>query len=292
MTQRATRSLPPSSHTPRPYEGPARDEVLAMRREYLTPGLITYYRDPVLIVEGHMQYLWDDAGRAVSRRLRRDRQRVGRPLPPQHRREGPRAGRDAPARDDDLPPPDGGPVREEAGRAHARGQRPVGQLFHQLGERGERGRRPDGAGAHRQFRDHRPPQRLPRRDPGCDGADRPRHLEVPEQPRRSGSSTPRPATATVARSDWTYPELRIEVRPRRRGCDPVRDSGRGRRLHRRADPGGRRGGDAAAESTSRSSTRSSASTAGSASPTRCRPASAAPASISGDSRTGASCPTS
>jgi alanine-glyoxylate transaminase/(R)-3-amino-2-methylpropionate-pyruvate transaminase len=34
-----------------------------MRREYLTPGLITYYRDPLLIVEGHMQYLWDDAGR-------------------------------------------------------------------------------------------------------------------------------------------------------------------------------------------------------------------------------------
>src|SRR5262245_31407974 len=52
-----------SSHTPRPYEGPARDEVLAMRREYLTPGLITYYRDPILVVEGHMQYLWDDAAR-------------------------------------------------------------------------------------------------------------------------------------------------------------------------------------------------------------------------------------
>src|SRR5262245_7277327 len=63
MTYRATRSLPSSSHAPRTYEGPARDEVLAMRREYLPPGLITYYRDPVLIVEGHMQYLWDDAGR-------------------------------------------------------------------------------------------------------------------------------------------------------------------------------------------------------------------------------------
>jgi alanine-glyoxylate transaminase/(R)-3-amino-2-methylpropionate-pyruvate transaminase len=63
MTLRATSSLPSSLHTPRPYEGPARDEVLAMRREYLTPGLITYYRDPILIVEGHMQYLWDDAAR-------------------------------------------------------------------------------------------------------------------------------------------------------------------------------------------------------------------------------------
>jgi hypothetical protein len=35
---------------------------LALRRQYLTPGLITYYRDPLLIVEGHMQYLWDEHG--------------------------------------------------------------------------------------------------------------------------------------------------------------------------------------------------------------------------------------
>ncbi len=56
-------ALPPTSHTPRPYAGPTRDEVLALRREYLTPGLITYYREPLLLVEGHMQYLWDDAGK-------------------------------------------------------------------------------------------------------------------------------------------------------------------------------------------------------------------------------------
>ncbi len=57
------RPLPTSSHTPAPYEGPTREEVLAMRREYLSPGLITYYRDPLLIVEGHMQYLWDETGK-------------------------------------------------------------------------------------------------------------------------------------------------------------------------------------------------------------------------------------
>ena len=34
-----------------------------MRREYLTPGLITYYREPLLIVEGHMQYVWDETGK-------------------------------------------------------------------------------------------------------------------------------------------------------------------------------------------------------------------------------------
>jgi alanine-glyoxylate transaminase/(R)-3-amino-2-methylpropionate-pyruvate transaminase len=56
-------SLPATSHQPVPYDGPTRDEVLALRREYLTPGLITYYRAPLLVVEGHMQYLWDETGK-------------------------------------------------------------------------------------------------------------------------------------------------------------------------------------------------------------------------------------
>jgi alanine-glyoxylate transaminase/(R)-3-amino-2-methylpropionate-pyruvate transaminase len=66
MSATATRitpaTLPPTEHEPAPYDGPSRDEVLALRRQYLTPGLITYYREPLLAVEGHMQYLWDDAG--------------------------------------------------------------------------------------------------------------------------------------------------------------------------------------------------------------------------------------
>ena len=56
-------TLPKSDHTPAPYDGPSRDEVLALRREYLTPALLTYYKEPLNIVEGHMQYLWDDTGR-------------------------------------------------------------------------------------------------------------------------------------------------------------------------------------------------------------------------------------
>jgi alanine-glyoxylate transaminase / (R)-3-amino-2-methylpropionate-pyruvate transaminase len=59
----ARTALPASDHSPEPYDGPSRDEVLAMRREYLTPGLLTYYRDPLLVVEGHMQYLWDETGK-------------------------------------------------------------------------------------------------------------------------------------------------------------------------------------------------------------------------------------
>src|SRR5262245_37781668 len=56
-------SLPVSSHRPAPYTSPSREEVLALRRQYLTPALITYYREPLLLVEGHMQYLWDETGK-------------------------------------------------------------------------------------------------------------------------------------------------------------------------------------------------------------------------------------
>src|SRR5436190_2634314 len=56
-------SLPVSSHRPELYTGPSREEVLALRRQYLMPGLITYYKEPLLLVEGHMQYLWDETGK-------------------------------------------------------------------------------------------------------------------------------------------------------------------------------------------------------------------------------------
>jgi alanine-glyoxylate transaminase / (R)-3-amino-2-methylpropionate-pyruvate transaminase len=56
-------TLPPCDHVPAVYDGPGKDEVLALRKQYLTPGLITYYRDPLVVVEGHMQYLWDERGK-------------------------------------------------------------------------------------------------------------------------------------------------------------------------------------------------------------------------------------
>jgi len=64
MNPRSARSqLPPTQYSPPSYEGPPKQEVLALRRQYLTPGLITYYRDPLLIVEGKMQYVWDETGK-------------------------------------------------------------------------------------------------------------------------------------------------------------------------------------------------------------------------------------
>jgi alanine-glyoxylate transaminase/(R)-3-amino-2-methylpropionate-pyruvate transaminase len=55
--------LPLAPHSPQPYTGPSRAEVLALRREYLSPGLITYYQEPLLVVEGKMQYVWDETGK-------------------------------------------------------------------------------------------------------------------------------------------------------------------------------------------------------------------------------------
>jgi alanine-glyoxylate transaminase/(R)-3-amino-2-methylpropionate-pyruvate transaminase len=62
-TVRKRMALPLSAYQPVPYSGPTKEEVLALRRQYLTPGLITYYKDPLLLVEGHMQYLWDETGK-------------------------------------------------------------------------------------------------------------------------------------------------------------------------------------------------------------------------------------
>jgi alanine-glyoxylate transaminase/(R)-3-amino-2-methylpropionate-pyruvate transaminase len=55
--------LPPVDHQPRPYSGPSYEETLRLRQTYLTPSLLTYYKKPVMIVEGSMQYLYDETGR-------------------------------------------------------------------------------------------------------------------------------------------------------------------------------------------------------------------------------------
>ena len=56
-------TLPPSDHRPRPYSGPSKHEVLALRRQFVNPAIFTYYKEPLMIVEGHMQYLYDETGR-------------------------------------------------------------------------------------------------------------------------------------------------------------------------------------------------------------------------------------
>ena len=62
-TAHARPVMPPIEHTPRPYTGPSKQEVLAMRRQYCHPSTFLYYREPLMIVEGFMQYLYDETGR-------------------------------------------------------------------------------------------------------------------------------------------------------------------------------------------------------------------------------------
>jgi alanine-glyoxylate transaminase/(R)-3-amino-2-methylpropionate-pyruvate transaminase len=55
--------MPACTHVPRKYTGPSRAEVLAMRHQYTNPAVYTIYREPLMIVEGHMQWLFDETGR-------------------------------------------------------------------------------------------------------------------------------------------------------------------------------------------------------------------------------------
>lgn len=56
-------NLPPYEFTPSSYTGPSIDEVIAMRKAHVNPGIFTYYKKPIMIVEGKGQYLFDETGR-------------------------------------------------------------------------------------------------------------------------------------------------------------------------------------------------------------------------------------
>jgi alanine-glyoxylate transaminase/(R)-3-amino-2-methylpropionate-pyruvate transaminase len=58
-----TPELPPCDHLPEPYKGPPYDEVLRLKNRYLTPTSVPFYTTPLMIVEGSMQYLFDEKGR-------------------------------------------------------------------------------------------------------------------------------------------------------------------------------------------------------------------------------------
>ena len=55
--------LPPFDHAPNKYDGPSAEEVLRVRREFLNPGIFLYYKKPLMLVEGKMQYVWDEHGK-------------------------------------------------------------------------------------------------------------------------------------------------------------------------------------------------------------------------------------
>ncbi len=58
-----TPQLPPTDFQPAPYSGPSADEVMAQRKQFLNPGIFLYYKKPLMMVEGKMQYVWDETGK-------------------------------------------------------------------------------------------------------------------------------------------------------------------------------------------------------------------------------------
>jgi 4-aminobutyrate aminotransferase-like enzyme len=55
--------LPATDHQPKPHSGPPAEEVLRLRKEFLTPALFHLYKQPLMIVEGRGQYVWDERGK-------------------------------------------------------------------------------------------------------------------------------------------------------------------------------------------------------------------------------------
>ena len=55
--------LPPFDYQPKKYTGPSADEVLQLRKQFLNPGIFLYYKKPLMLVQGRMQYVWDERGR-------------------------------------------------------------------------------------------------------------------------------------------------------------------------------------------------------------------------------------
>lgn len=60
---RVAAGMPSCDYKPSPYKGLSYDEMRRVRRDNLSPSLSTYYSEPLLIHEGHMQWLFDHTGR-------------------------------------------------------------------------------------------------------------------------------------------------------------------------------------------------------------------------------------
>ena len=198
-----------ADHRPRAralYDGPSRDEVLALRHQYLSPGIITYYREPLMVVEGHMQYVWDETGtRYLDAFAGIVTISVGHCHPKVVQRVREQTGRLQHTTTIYLHPAivefAEKLAEQDAGRPHA-------LLLHQQRQRGERNRGPLGPRVHRQPGRGGPAQRLPWRHLAADEPHRPRHMEV--QIERQLLRPPHAGRLLLSLSVWDgLPVLRI-----------------------------------------------------------------------------------
>jgi len=54
--------MPPCDFTPRPYDGPSAPETARLRSQFVHPSVFHLYAEPLMLVEGHMQWLFDERG--------------------------------------------------------------------------------------------------------------------------------------------------------------------------------------------------------------------------------------
>lgn len=57
----STLELPKTTHSPQPFTGNA-EEIIAKRLKHFSNLYQTHYKTPLIITEGHMQYLYDHKG--------------------------------------------------------------------------------------------------------------------------------------------------------------------------------------------------------------------------------------
>lgn len=55
--------MPPCGYIPNPYKGFEYDKLMKVKEEHIVPCIQPYYKKPLLIHEGHMQWLFDHTGR-------------------------------------------------------------------------------------------------------------------------------------------------------------------------------------------------------------------------------------
>eukprot|EP00210_Caulerpa_lentillifera_P007415 g7086.t1 len=55
--------LPDFEYQPQSYHGPSLSEVEALRSAHLSKSVFTFYKKPMMLVEGKMQYVYDERGR-------------------------------------------------------------------------------------------------------------------------------------------------------------------------------------------------------------------------------------
>lgn len=55
--------MPPCDFRPAPYKGPTYEKIREIRRSNLSPAMLTHFKEPLLVNQGHMQWLFDHTGR-------------------------------------------------------------------------------------------------------------------------------------------------------------------------------------------------------------------------------------